>query len=90
MKIPFIEAFATDSVKKEHIDYETNWIINSNCSHNTIGDKSKFMKLPIYKIREATITTGNNMHLLQHVADLWFQTTREVLRCWRKCVAFHG
>ncbi|KAL8161569.1 hypothetical protein V2J09_013058 [Rumex salicifolius] len=70
VEIPSTEACVADSVKKERINYEKDWIVDSRCSHHMTGDMSKFTKMRKYEGREAVITTDNTMHPVQHVGDL--------------------
>ncbi|KAL8138008.1 hypothetical protein V2J09_004009 [Rumex salicifolius] len=70
VEIPSTEACVADSVKKERINYEKDWIVDSGCSHHMTGDMSKFTKMRKYKGREAVITANNTMHPVQHVGDL--------------------
>ncbi|KAL8143673.1 hypothetical protein V2J09_016705 [Rumex salicifolius] len=70
VEIPSTEACVADSVKKERINYEKDWIVDSGCSHHMTGDMSKFTKMRKYEGREAVITADNTMHSVQHVGDL--------------------
>ncbi|KAL8159066.1 hypothetical protein V2J09_000603 [Rumex salicifolius] len=70
VEIPSTEACVADSVKKERINYEKDWIVDSGCSHHMTGDMSKFTKMRKYEGREAVITADNTMHPVQHVGDL--------------------
>jgi hypothetical protein len=44
-----IDACLASTSKKEKIDYNTDWIVDSGCSHHLTGDMSKFMKLQKYE-----------------------------------------
>ncbi|KAL8153640.1 hypothetical protein V2J09_011400 [Rumex salicifolius] len=70
VETPSTEACVADSVKKERINYEKDWIVDSGCSHHMTGDMSKFTKMRKYEGREAVITADNTMHPVQHVGDL--------------------
>ncbi|OAE26855.1 hypothetical protein AXG93_4360s1050 [Marchantia polymorpha subsp. ruderalis] len=56
--------------RKGGIDYVTNWIVDSSCSHHITGDITKFVKLQKYTGNDAIVTADNTVHPVKHVGDL--------------------
>ncbi|WKA04964.1 hypothetical protein VitviT2T_022957 [Vitis vinifera] len=53
----------------EQIDYEKDWIIDSDCSNHMTGDKEKLLDLSEYKGRHMVVTVNNSKLPIAHIGN---------------------
>ncbi|KAK6929040.1 hypothetical protein RJ641_005245 [Dillenia turbinata] len=63
------EELALTVTTSEQIDYEKDWIIDSDCSNHMTGNKEMLQNLSKYKGRRMVVTANNSKLPIAHIGN---------------------
>ncbi|PHT69557.1 hypothetical protein T459_24661 [Capsicum annuum] len=64
------EELALKATTSSKIDYENDWIVDSDCSNHMTGDKDKLQNLSKYKGSRVVVIANNSKLPIAHVGNI--------------------